>query len=114
MSGVYALKNGDSMGLINSSHEFATQGPAHEVRVRYDSEPSYGDNGKKVPGATTGRYTITYPGGRTSVHEHGPHANTEGAARRGANPHAKTLTAARVEDEVMNHFATKHVFNDRR
>jgi hypothetical protein len=115
MSGVYALKSGQSLRMVNSPFEDATQGEAHAVHVRYDDEPSYGDNNKRVAGATTGRFTITYPGGRTSVHEHGPHANTERAAQRGANPNAKTLTAARVEDEVHSHFTTQRMgFNDRR
>jgi hypothetical protein len=85
------------------------------VRVRYDSEQSYGDNGKKVPGAYTGRYTISYPGGRTSVHEHGPHGYTEGAVRRGASPNAKTLTAHRVSQEVVSHLHAQSMgFKDRR
>lgn len=85
------------------------------VKVAYHSAQSYGDNGKRVAGATTGRYTITYPGGRTSVHEHGPQANTEGARKRGANPNAKQLTAYRVHDEVAQHVgAARMGFNDRR
>lgn len=115
MESIHALKSGQSVGLVASSGQFAEEGPKHEVRVRYDSEPSYGDNGKKVPGATVGRYTITYPGGRTSVHEHGPNANTEGARRRGANPNAKTLTAHRVSSEVVSHLHARQMgFNDRR
>lgn len=115
MSGIHGLKSGQSMSYVNSSAEFAEQGPKHEVRVRYDSEPSRGDNGKLVAGATTGRYTVTYPNGNTTFHEHGPHANTEGAARRGANPNAKTMVADRVHNQIQEHFYAKNGgFNDRR
>ena len=115
MKSIHALKNGESVSLAASSEQFAEEGPRHEVRVRYDSEPSRGDNGKIVPGATTGRYTITYPGGKTSVHDHGPHANTEGARKRGANPNAKPWTADRVSQEVVSHLHARQLgFNDRR
>lgn len=115
MQSIHALKSGQSVSLAASSKQFAEQGPAHEVRVRYDSEPSRGDNGKIVPGATTGRYTVTYPGGKTSVHEHGPYANTEGAAKRGADRNSKPLTAERVSSEVVSHLHAKSLgFNDRR
>lgn len=106
--GIHRLGHGDSMLL-------GTQGGNDAVKVTYHERQSYGDSGARVPGAYTGAYTVEYPNGRTTTHEHGPYAKTEGAARRGASRDSKPLTAERVHSEITSHFATKAMgFNDRR
>lgn len=99
------MKGGDSLALKANGHDF---------KVHYNSEPSRGDNGKLVPGATVGHYSVEHPGGRYTTHEHGPHANTEGAAKRGANPNAKQYGVEQAVGSIMTTARTASVFNDRR
>ena len=74
--------------------------PGTQVHVRYDREQSYGDAGQKVHGAYTGRYTVTHEG-RSRTFEHGPHATTDAAARRGANPNAKAFAAEQARQYIL-------------
>lgn len=73
------------------------------VSVHYESSPSYGDDNQPVRGASVGRYTVSTfdVGGRSRTFEHGPHAETEAARKRGANPYAKALVAGHVRDHLM-------------
>lgn len=118
MSAVHGLKNGQSVqlfnSLVNTPAEVAGLAEKPAVTVTYHSSPSYGDNNKIVPGATVGHYEVQYPGGRTSRHEHGPHANTERARQRGANPRAKSWAAEQALKEIDTHFRASRNFNDRR
>lgn len=83
--------------------------------ARYHARPSTGDNGKRVSGATVGEFTLEHPGGRVTTHEHGPQANTEQAARRGANPNARVYAAENASRTMATHWQTaKMGFNDRR
>lgn len=74
--------------------------PGTQVHVRYDHEQSYGDNGSKVHGAYTGRYTVTHEG-RVRTFEHGPHATTESAARKGADPNSKAWAAEQARSYIL-------------
>lgn len=75
--------------------------PGTQVHVRYDREQSYGDAGQKVHGAYTGRYTVTHEG-RSRTFEHGPHATTDAARRRGANPNAKAYAAEQARSYILS------------
>lgn len=75
--------------------------PGTTVHVRYDREQSHGDNGAPVRGAYTGRYTVTHEG-HTRTFEHGPHATTDAAARRGANPNAKAFAAEQARSYILS------------
>jgi hypothetical protein len=104
---IASLKHGETRSFQAAGGE--------PVKVSYHTRQSHGDNGKRVMGAVNGEYTVEYSGGRTTSHDHGPHANTESAARRGANPNARGMTASRVESEVTRHLhAEKMGFKDRR
>lgn len=74
-----------------------------EYRVRYDSQQSHGDNGRPVRGAVTGHYTVTYPDGSTSIHEHGPHAETDAARKAGANPNARSFAGEHARQAIISH-----------
>jgi hypothetical protein len=74
--------------------------PGAQVHVRYDAEQSHGDNGSPVRGAYTGRYTVTH-NGRTRTFEHGPHATTESARKKGANPNAKSYAAEQARSHIL-------------
>lgn len=74
--------------------------PGTQVHVRYDHEQSYGDAGQKVHGAYTGRYTVTHEG-RSRVFEHGPHATTESARKKGADPNSKGWAARQAEQYIL-------------
>jgi len=99
---------------LKGGQSAVVQANGHEFKVSYSSEPSRGDNGKLVSGATVGHYSVEHPGGRYTTHEHGPHANTEGAAKRGANPNAKTYGVEQAVSSIMQTARTANVFNDRR
>ena len=95
------------LNLHNMSHgtefqfEVARGGaPGTQVHVRYEHEQSYGDNGSKVPGAYTGRYRVTHEG-RERVFEHGPHATTESARKRGADPNSKMWAAEQARSYIL-------------
>lgn len=107
---ISSLKHGES------AHFNSQRGAAGDaVKVTYHERQSYGDNNKRVPGAYTGSFTVEYPGGRTTTHEHGPFAKTEAAARRGASRDSKLWIADRVATEVTSHLHTKAMgFHDRR
>lgn len=79
--------------------------------VGYHAEQSYGDNGKKVPGAYIGYYTVGTKDG-TRTFEHGPFATTEAAARRGASRDSKMWAAGKAADHIVSHFSG--LFRDRR
>lgn len=95
-----------SLGLGGMKHgevrEYSIQrgkaAPA-TARVSYHSQQSYGDDNRPVRGAVTGAYTVEHEG-RYRHFEHGPFAETEQAAKRGADRHSKHLTAYRVEDHI--------------
>ena len=88
---------------------------SQEVSVSYHRRQSQGDNGKNVAGAYNGAYTVQFPGGRTASFDHGPHATTEGAYKKGANPDAKAYAAENASKAVVSHLhAAKMGFNDRR
>lgn len=74
--------------------------PGTQVHVRYDREQSYGDDGRKVHGAYTGRYTVTHEG-HTRTFEHGPHATTDAAKRRGADPNSKMWAAEQARSYIL-------------
>ena len=82
-------------------HQYHVGG--HEMGVRYDSQQSYGDDNKPVRGAVTGVYTVTYPNGKSTGHYHGPHALTEQARKRGANPNAKQYAAGKARDAMISY-----------
>lgn len=108
-SSIHRLKHGQSAQF---------EGPAGNHTVSYYEHPSMGDNGSPVHGATTGEYTVTGPDGRSKDFEHGPHANTITAARRGANPNAKGYAADQAGKSIMDsHVRAQRqggMFNDRR
>jgi len=74
--------------------------PGSQVHVRYEHEQSHGDNGAPVRGAYTGRYVVTHDG-HTRTFEHGPHATTDAAARKGANPNAKAFAAEQARSYIL-------------
>ena len=113
MDSIHGMKHGDvkKFALDDDGVGRASQ----EVTVSYHRRQSQGDNGKNVAGAYTGAYNVQYPGGRTQSFEHGPHATTEGARKRGANPNAKDYAARNAGEAVVSHLhAAKLGFNDRR
>jgi hypothetical protein len=91
------------MGQANGAH----------FSVHYMESPSYGDNNQPVRGATTGMYTVSPEFGRQSYHEHGPHANTAAAARKGANPNAKYFAAEQAAHAV-HESSMPSIYRDRR
>lgn len=96
-------------------HYRSESGHGGGVTVSYEREQSHGDNGSAVPGAYTGRFRVTYPNGAESVHEHGPHATTLGAQKRGASPDARMWAADHAARAVTRHiFSAQMGFNDRR
>jgi hypothetical protein len=101
------LKHGETVELGDP----ASNG---KIKVSYHERQSHGDNGQPVRGATTGEYTVEYPNGKTSVHAHGPHANTAAAAKKGANPNAKPWAAGQAHDAVVSHLSKARLFNDKR
>lgn len=82
--------------------------------VSYHSDPAKGDNGQLVRGASVGTFTVDYPDGSYTFHRHGPHANTEAAAKRGANRSAKPYAARLAMEAIGAHAAKAAIFNDRR
>lgn len=107
-SAIGGLKDGEHVEL----------GPADsgngKLRVSYHERQSHGDNGQPVRGAVTGGYVIEYPNGKSTSIDHGPHAKTAAAAKRGANPNAKGWAAGQAHDAVVSHFSNAKLFNDRR
>ncbi len=101
------LKHGETVELGDP----ASNG---KIQVSYHERQSLGDNNQPVRGATTGEYTVQYPNGQTSVHEHGPQANTQSARNKGANPNAKSWAAGQAHDAVVAHLSNAKLFNDRR
>lgn len=81
---LHSMSSGDSMDLSVNNYPYS---------VRYDSRQSYGDDNRPVRGAEVGEYTVTHPNGGVTTHPHGPHALTEQARKRGANPNAKGWAA---------------------
>ena len=113
MDSIHSMKHGDVKKFALSSDGAGRA--SQEVKVSYLRRQSQGDNGKNVPGAYTGGYTVEFPNGRSQYFDHGPHATTEAAARRGANPNAKAYAAQKVSEAVVAHLhAAKMGFNDRR
>lgn len=74
--------------------------PGAQVHVRYEHEQSHGDNGAPVRGAYTGRYVVTH-NGRSRTFDHGPHATTDAARKRGANPNAKSWAAEQARSHIL-------------
>jgi len=70
------------------------------VHVRYDRSQSYGDDNKPVRGAYTGAYTVTAHG-RSRTFEHGPHATTDSARKKGADPNAKAWAAEQARQHIL-------------
>src|SRR5690242_327404 len=101
------LKHGETLELGDP----ASNG---KIQVSYHERQSYGDNNQPVRGATVGEYTVRYPNGKTTVHEHGPQANTQAARNKGANPHAKTFAADQAHNAVVSHLSKQRLFNDKR
>lgn len=99
------MKHGEQRQVVVNGKQFG---------VDYYERPSEGDNGKPVRGATTGTFTVEHPNGRTSSHYHGPHANTEAAAKRGASRDAKGYAAREALEAVTKHAMLGHLFNDKR
>lgn len=107
-SSIHGMQHGGSV-------DFQGQGSDAQVSVRYHRRQSQGDNGRNVPGAYTGTFTVSYPNGRTQTFDHGPHATTPTAAKRGANPNAKAYAADQAHAAVVSHLhSAKLGFNDRR
>ena len=74
--------------------------------VHYDGRQSYGDDNHPVHGASVGHFTVVHPEGNTTVHPHGPFAETEEAHRRGASPDSKTWAANHAWEAIgRNAFA---------
>lgn len=106
-SHVHGLQHGQKVA-------FKSPDGSGQVEVSYHRRQSQGDNGKNVPGAYTGEYTVDFPSGRSQSFSHGPHATTPMAAKRGANPHAKAYAAENAWSAVTRHLTTAGTFNDRR
>lgn len=112
MDSIHKLQHGQTAKFALDSGSFANDGKT--VDVSYHRRQSQGDNGKNVPGAYTGSYTIQYPNGRSESIDHGPHATTEAASRRGANPNAKSWAAGKASEAVVRHLQSSRNFADRR
>lgn len=98
-------------GMTNGQTvEFSAKG--RKATVGYHSEQSYGDNGKPVPGAVIGYYTVADHNGRVRNFEHGPFATTPAAAKRGASRDSKILIAHHAADHVVT--SLQGLFNDKR
>lgn len=102
---LHKLKGGESTHVVANGKTF---------KVSYSSDQSFGDNGKSVRGATVGHYSVEHPDGTYTLHEHGPHANTEQAAKRGANPNAKGYAVGKAVESIMSKASRTSIFNDRR
>lgn len=102
---LHKLKSGETAAVTANGKSF---------EVTYHASQSYGDNNKPVRGATTGTYSVKHPDGTTSRHYHGPHANTELAAKRGANPNARQYAAGEAVDAITSKARRTAHFNDRR
>jgi len=100
MNDLRATLHGMKHNDVREFHLSRGGGQPTKVRVGYHAEQSYGDNGKPVRGAKIGYYHVHHEG-RTRLFEHGPHAETEQAARRGANPNAKSMTAEHVYSHIL-------------
>jgi hypothetical protein len=87
------MKSGDAM-IVETA--------AGQHHVHYYDRQSYGDNNKPVHGATVGEYTVVNPNGSSRDFAHGPHANTDAAARRGANPNAKPWAAGKAAEHITS------------
>lgn len=74
--------------------------PGTQVHVRYERQQSYGDDNKPVRGAYTGVYTVTHEG-RSRGFYHGPHATTDAARKRGADPNAKAYAAEKARQHIL-------------
>jgi hypothetical protein len=109
MSSVHRIKDGES-------RDFAANG--RSVRVSYGSSQSLGDDNRPVRGATVGTYHVHSVdaqgnlGKLLAAEYHGPHANTPGAAKRGANPNARGYAAQHAYEAAMTHLSGG--FADRR
>lgn len=106
-SQIHGLKSGETVSLRSPES-------TGEVKVSYYDRQSHGDNGQPVRGATTGGYVVEYPNGKTESFDHGPHATTAQAAKRGANPHAKSWSAGQAHAAVVGHFSRAKLHNDKR
>ena len=91
MDSIHGMKHGETKKFALDSDGVGRS--SQEVSVSYHRRQSQGDNGKNVAGAYTGAYTVQFPGGRTSSFDHGPHATTDGARKKGANPNAASANA---------------------
>lgn len=99
------ISPGLNLHALSHGHEFmvtVARGSASgtPVRIRYDREQAYADNGTPVRNAYTGRYTVTHAG-RSRTFDHGPHAITDEATKRGASPHAKSWAAEQARSYVL-------------
>lgn len=104
---IAGLKHGETI-------DFGDPASNGKIKVSYHERQSYGDNNQPVRGATVGEFTVQYPNGKTTTHEHGPQANTQGARNKGANPHAKQWAAGQAHDAVVSHLSKQRLFNDKR
>lgn len=106
-SSIHGLKHGESA-------TFASPESNGHVKVSYYERQSHGDNGQPVRGATTGGFVVEYPNGKSESFDHGPHANTAAAAKRGANPNAKQWAAGNAQRAVVSHFSRAKLHTDKR
>lgn len=107
---IHDMKHGETRRLGAGGQEYF---------VNYYADQSLGDNGKPVRGATVGHFNVQWPGGSSNNYHHGPHATTPQAAKRGANPNAKTYAAEEAMKAITNHARTAQsgmagVFRDKR
>lgn len=110
--------------LLKMQHgdQVTAESGGRKFTVHYHERQSLGDNGQPVRGATVGEYTVVdHKGGIASTHPHGPHAKTDAARRRGANPNAKGYAAQQAISKMMDTWARigrgtpdPRLFNDRR
>lgn len=90
-----------------------------EYSVFYSSQQSHGDNGKPVKGATVGTYAVYTKDTHLGYFSHGPHAETDQARKKGANPHAKGYAAGQAMGAINHHSSMSRagmhgVFRDKR